>query len=127
MVNYSQQTTYSFVSAISSLMMAIRSSSEDGKQKEQTQSSVVNQRFKFLLNDISDSLHNISHLYDETNDIEQQASHINYHIEMVTISIRNLHTLEEYSNNLQLHNFNSALQKILDSLKLMKKETQSSQ
>ncbi len=127
MVNYSQQTTYSFVSAISSLMMAIRSSSEDGKQKEQTQSSVVNQRFKFLLNDISDSLHNISHLYDETNDNEQQASYINYHIEMVTNSIRNLHTLEEYSNNLQLHNFNSALQKILDSLKLMKKETQSSQ
>lgn len=126
MKTYSNHTTYLFVTSIAKLMHAIRSSSEDGKFKEPKKSPEVNQRFKGLLNEISDSLHNIHYLYDGKQNREQQLFSINYHINMVTHSIASLVKLEQHADDLMLPQYQISLHNLLDALNEMKNETSKS-
>lgn len=119
---YSQETTYLFMSAISQLMVAIRCSSSDGALKKPKQSPLVNQRFKGVINSISDSLHNTACMFDFRTDNSTLLSNIEYHIDMIALSKDGLVAFEEFNEALNITKYRLALDQITDALNAMKRE-----
>lgn len=123
MKQYSLETMHLFMSSISTLMVVIRGCSDDGKLKEPSCPSLVNQRFKGVINCVVDSLHNMHSMFDSSNDTSKQLSNIDYHIDMVTISKNGLSGFEEFNEDLNIEGFRFALQRIIEALNAMKGET----
>lgn len=109
------------MAAISHLMVTLRNISEDGQLKEPKCTTIINHRFKGLVNSIANSLHNTSSMFALHNDEEQQLSSIEYHINMVAISKVELYSFEKY-NELNVASISLALTQIIEALELMKRE-----